>query len=127
MFLQKGKIINSRIKSGTEGNNARRIGSGTPEDEFTVALLHGFCILGVNNVLTERIVPLGMTFFPTWAGRQTSGFNFLFVEDTLAQCFESGCDKMPAESQAESLGSSHDKAILHGFKNISELYFGKQP
>lgn len=69
----------------------------------------------------------GHDIFPTWAGRLASGFDFLFVEDVLVQCFEWGYDKMPVECQAQSLGSSHDKTILHGFKNISKLYFGKQP
>jgi len=49
------------------------------------------------------------------------------VEEVLAHCFEPGCDKAPAERQAQSFGSSHDKAILHGFKNILKLYSVKKP
>jgi len=69
----------------------------------------------------------GHEIFPTWIGRRTSDFDLLFVEEVLAHCFEPGCDKAPAERQAQSFGSSHDKAILHGFKNILKLYSVKKP
>lgn len=45
----------------------------------------------------------GHDIFPTWVGRQCSAFDLLFVEDVLAECFEAGYDKMPAEHQAQSL------------------------
>lgn len=52
-----------RFLNGMEGSNARQKGSGTPENEFAAALLCGFYALGINNALTERTNPLGMTFF----------------------------------------------------------------